>query len=96
MFDGEAHRVLAAQAGAGGQGVLHVRFDVVAVVEYPGHAALRPVGRAAGQVALAQHGHAQVGRQVEGQGQAGAAAADDEDVVLIVLAHGRRSAECRP
>ncbi|MNZ88411.1 hypothetical protein D3C78_1073030 [compost metagenome] len=88
VFDGEAHRVLAAQAGAGGQGVLHVRFDVVAVVEYRRHAALGPVGRAAGEVALAQHGHAQVRRQVEGQGQTGTAAADDQDVVLIVLAHG--------
>ncbi|MNE36913.1 hypothetical protein D3C80_1307470 [compost metagenome] len=92
VLDGETHRILAAQAGAGGEGVLHVRFDVVAVVEYRRHAALGPVGRAAGEVALAQHGHAQVRRQVEGEGQAGAAAADDQYVVLIVLAHVRRSA----
>ncbi|MCY1286104.1 hypothetical protein D9M68_372120 [compost metagenome] len=87
VLDGEAHGVLAAQAGAGVEGVLDVRLDGVGIVQHGGDAALGPVGRAVGQVALAQHRDAQVRGQGEGEGQAGSPAADDQDVVLVVLVH---------
>lgn len=40
MLHGEAHRVLAAQAATGDQGVLDVGFHSVGIVQHGGHAAL--------------------------------------------------------
>ena len=87
VLDGEAYGILAAQAATGVEGVGDMGFDGVGVIQHGRHAALGPVGGAVGQVALAQHGDTQVRGQGQGQGQAGSAAADDQDVMLIVLAH---------
>ena len=91
MLHGEAHRVLAAQAATGDQGVLDVGFHGVGIVQHGGHAALGPVSRALRQFALAEDGDAQVFRKGQGQTQAGGAAADDQYIVLIMLAHARIS-----
>ncbi|MNP14429.1 hypothetical protein D3C76_1067520 [compost metagenome] len=89
VLDGEAHGIFAAEAAAGVEGVLHVRFDSVAVVQHCGYTALRPEGGALGQFALAQHGDAQVRRQRQGEAEACGPAADHKNIVLKVLAHAR-------
>ena len=89
MLHGKAHGVFAAQAASGIEGVFDMRLDGIGIVQYRGYAALRPVGRAVGQVALAQYGNAQVLRQRECQRQAGGTATDDQNVVLVMLAHVR-------
>ncbi|MNF46421.1 hypothetical protein D3C84_275860 [compost metagenome] len=87
MFHGEAHRFFAAQAGTGIESVLDMRLDGICVVQHRCHATLGPVRRAIGQIALAQHGNAQVLGQGQRQRQASGPAADDQNVVLVVLAH---------
>ena len=83
VVDREFHRLAVAQAGAGGQGVLHVGVDGVAGVQYGGHAALGPVGGTLVQLPFANERDAQVCGQVQGQTQAGCVGADDEHVVLV-------------
>src|SRR5690606_35479707 len=95
VFYGEAYGLLPTQAAARHQRVLDVRLGGVTLVEYSRYAALRPVGRAVGQFALAEYGDAQRFGQVKCQAEARCTAADDQDVVLMVLAHVRTSAKKR-
>ena len=71
-------------------------FDRVGIVQNGCHATLRPVGRAIGQLAFTQYCDAQMGRQGEGECQASGAAADDQNIVLLVLAHVRVPRESEP
>ena len=87
MLNGEAYGVFAAQAGTGDQGVFDVGIDRVGIVQHRGHAALGPIGRTIAEIGLAQHHDIEVRGQGEGQGQAGGAAADDQYVLLEMLAH---------
>ncbi|MNE85694.1 hypothetical protein D3C80_1827240 [compost metagenome] len=87
MFYRETHRILAAQAGAGDQGVLDVGIDRIGIVQHRCHAALGPVGRAIAEVGLAQYDDVEMRGQCQGKGQAGGAAADDQYVMLEMLAH---------
>ena len=77
VLDDEARGRLVAQAGAGDQGVVDVLVDAVARIEHGGDAALRPVAGAVADGALGDDGDAPRLRQVQGDGQAGQAAADD-------------------
>ena len=84
LVDQDAHRLLVAQAGAGGQGVGQVQVGrVLVAAEHRGHAALGPAGGRLGQRALGQHaereGAARPG-QPHGGRQPGDAAAQDQDV----------------
>ena len=96
VLDGEAHGVFVAQATAGVKGVFDVGLHGVCVVQHRSHAALGPEGRAVGQVAFAQNRYTQMAGQGQGQAQAGGAAADDEDIVLKLLAHLTDSAKSDP
>ncbi|MCY1402671.1 hypothetical protein D9M71_178250 [compost metagenome] len=87
VFYREAHGVFAAQAGARDQGVFDVGVDRVGIVQHCSDTALGPVGRAIAEVGLAQYDDVQVRGQGEGQGQASGAAADDQYVMLEMLAH---------
>ena len=87
VFHGELRGFQVAQAGAGDQGVLHVRRDAVALAEHCGDAALCPVARAVAERALGDHGHAVALRQVQRGGEPGQAAADDEDVETLQVCH---------
>ncbi|MCY1533852.1 hypothetical protein D9M68_692010 [compost metagenome] len=87
MLNGEAYGVFPAQAGPGDQGVFDMGIDRVGVVQHRGHAALGPIGRTIAEVGLAQHHDIEVRGQGEGQGQASGAAADDQYVLLEMLAH---------
>ncbi|MCY1421134.1 hypothetical protein D9M71_367800 [compost metagenome] len=89
MLNGEAHGVFMAQAAAGIEGVFDVGLHRVGVVQHRGHATLGPEGRAIGEVALAEHGDAQVTGEGQGQAEAGGAAADHENIMLELLAHVR-------
>ena len=59
---------------------LHVRVHAVARGQRRGDAALRAIAGAVGQRALGHEGHAAPRRQFQRGGQAGQAAADDDDV----------------
>ena len=74
---------LVAQAGAGDQGVVHVRLDRVAAVDRRCDPALRPVAGAVGHLALGDNGDAALVGKLERGGQRGEAAAEDEDVVSV-------------
>ena len=87
VFHHEARRGQVAQAGARHQGVLDVGRKAVVGGQHRGDAALGPAAGAVLQLALGDHGHAVRGRQVQGGGQAGQAAAYDEDV-KVVGCHG--------
>ncbi len=89
VLHGKANSVFVAQATAGIEGVLHVGLNRIGAVQYGRYAPLGPVGRTAGQVTLAQHRNAQIRRQVQGQAQARCAAADNQDIMLELLAHVR-------
>ena len=79
----EAHVHDTLVAGAGNQGVVHMRLDRVAAVHRGGNAALRPVAGTVGHLALGDDGDAAPVGQLERGGQRGEAAAEDEDVVLV-------------
>ena len=66
MAHGVAHRRFIAQATTGDEGVLHVRINAVALIQHGCHTALRPKGRATGELAFAQHGDTYVSGQVKG------------------------------
>ena len=87
VTDNLADRVLVAQAAAGDQSVLDMGIHGVGIVEHCRYATLGPESRAFGELALAQDGYSQVAGQVQGEGQAGSAAADDQYVVLALLGH---------
>ena len=87
VSDNLTYRIFVAQAAAGDQGVLDMGIYGVGIVEHCRYTTLGPEGRAFGKLALAQYGHPQIAGQVQGEGQAGSAAADDQYVVLALLRH---------
>ncbi len=74
---------LVAEAGAGDQGVVHVRLERVAAVDRRCDPALRPVAGALGHLALGDNGDAALVGKLERGGERGEAAAEDEDVVSM-------------
>ena len=87
VLDGKTHRFFMAKAAASIEGVFDMRLDGVSVVQHRRDAALGPEGRAVGQVALAEHGNAQVAGKVQCQAETGGTAADHQDIMLELLAH---------
>ena len=78
---GECHRLLVAQAGPRGEGVADVGGQRIIFVQNRRDAALCPQRAAAQQFGFRHHGHGMaLLRQPQGAGQAGRAAADDENV----------------
>ncbi len=75
------------QATAGDHRVLDMAFERVAGFEHRGDAALRPGGRAVGDVAFRQDDDAEAVGEAERRRQPGGARTDDDDVVLAGLAH---------
>lgn len=75
-----ADDVLAAEAGAGVEGVPDVEFDGVVGSPDRSNAALGPVGVGVGAVLLGDDGHGAVAGGTEGKGQSGDAGAKDEEV----------------
>ena len=55
--DGEVNRWLVAKPCARAQRVVDMRLHRVAIMQYSGHAALCPEGRARAQLALGEHSH---------------------------------------
>ena len=96
------HRVQVAQARPGGQRVGQVEVDLLRVLrQRGGHAPLRPPGGGLLQRALGQHAGDQVVRAggTDGGGQAGHAAAQHQEVQLVVghrRAPAAGGAQCRP
>src|SRR5690606_27046112 len=81
--------VAMAESGPCDQGILFMELVAVIGIDHCGDAPLR-VGRRAGlQMSLAQQGNAAVVCQLERQGHAGGAAADDQHVVMEAsVVHG--------
>ena len=82
MLDNITRNNLIAQAGAGSQGVLNVRIERVVFGQYRGNAALRPAARAVQQGFFGDQPDFFMIGQLDGQCQAGQAAADDQRVKL--------------
>ena len=92
VFHGELRGLQVAQSGAGHQGVVHMGGVAVAFGQHRGDATLGPVAGAVGDAAFGDHRHAMGRRQAQRRGQAGQAAADDEDVKgMVEGAHGRHA-----
>ncbi|RMS10051.1 hypothetical protein ALP75_200905 [Pseudomonas syringae pv. actinidiae] len=89
VFDGKAHCVFIAQAATSVQRVFDMRLHCVGVIKDRRNTALRPECRAVGQIALAQNRNPQMVGKGERQAQACSAAADNQYVVLKMLAHLR-------
>ncbi|CAI8760512.1 hypothetical protein EMIT051CA3_10753 [Pseudomonas chlororaphis] len=87
MLDGKPYRVFMAEAATGIEGVVDVGFDGVGVVQHCCDATLSPIGRAIGEIALAQYGDAQMTGQGQRKAQTGSAAAYHQNIVLKLLAH---------
>ena len=87
VFHHQAGGGFVAQTCTGHQRVVHMRLKRVAFFQHGGNAALGPAAGAVGHGALGQNGHAVGGCQVQGSGQAGQAAADDQNVKSMLL-HG--------
>jgi len=92
-FYSEGHHVAMAESGPCDQGILLMELVAVIGIDHCGNAPLR-VGRRAGlQMSLAQQGNAAVVCQLERQGHAGGAAADDQHVVMEAsVVHGEEGA----
>lgn len=89
MLDGEAHSVFVAKAAACIQRVLNMRLHGIGVIQYCRNTALRPEGRAIGEVTFAQDCNPQVVGKGQCQAQPGSAAADYQYVMLKMLTHLR-------
>ncbi|MNZ89668.1 hypothetical protein D3C78_1086020 [compost metagenome] len=76
-----------AETGAGDQRVIDVCVEAVVFGQHGGNAALGLAARAVVQSALGQHRHAVRGRQLQGGGETGQAAAHYE-YIEIVQCHG--------
>jgi hypothetical protein len=87
LAHGEAHDLRLVEAGPGLQGVLDMRVDGIPGTGDGGDAALGIQCAALLQPALGEHGHLQVLGQLQGQSQAGATAADDQDIKRICWCH---------
>ncbi len=87
LGDGPAHCVLVAQVSPGRECVRCVRLFAVTVVEHGGNAALGPLRGTAVEPGLAEYGDPEIRRQGQGGTQAGGAAADDQDIVLVECMH---------
>jgi hypothetical protein len=89
VLDGKTHSVFMAQATAGVEGVIDVGLDGIGVIQNGCNAALGPECRAVGEVAFAQYRNAQMTRQGQRKAQTGSTAANDQNIVLKLLAHFR-------
>lgn len=89
VLDGKAHCVFIAQAATSVQRVFDMRLHRVGVIKDRRNTALGPECRAVGQIALAQNRNPQMVGKGERQAQACSAAADNQYVVLKMLAHLR-------
>ncbi len=83
VFHHEACGCQVAQAGTGHQRVFDVRGKAVVVGQHGGNTALRPAAGAVLQSALGDDSHPVRGRQVQGGGQAGQAAAHNQNVKVV-------------
>ena len=81
----EAHHVLAADAGAGIQGVLDVGLEGVLVGDHCRDATLGEIRRRLNGLLLGDHRGSPVLRDAEGVEEAGDAAAQHEKVGIVVL-----------
>ena len=76
-------RLALAEAGAGDQGVLDVELEAVVGAEHRGDAALGVLGGALGALPLGEDQHRAVAGGLEGEGEAGDAAAQHQEVDLL-------------
>jgi len=84
---GKPHGLFIAQAPACNQRILHMVFGGILVVQNGGYAALGPKCGAAADVGFANNAYLQMLRKIKRNGQAGSAAADNENIVFIGLWH---------
>ncbi len=82
VFDDVAGRRFVAEAGARDQGVVDMLVMAVVRVEHRGDAALCPVACAFGQRAFADDDHAAVIGEMQGDGQARQATADNGNIEI--------------
>ncbi len=88
LLDGDLHGVAVAEAGPGDEGVLDVERELIVRPEDRGHAALGVLGVALLPVALRQDQHAAVLHRLEGEGEAGDAAPQDQEVDVFARGWG--------
>ena len=83
VADDGAHGFLVAQARAGFERVLDVRFEGVLAAPHARHAALRPRGARIRRSAFGDDRHPPVRRRLEREGQARHAAADHDEIETL-------------
>src|SRR2546423_744081 len=95
FLDDGAHDRLLAQAGAGFKGIAHVEFERIFLARDRGNAALSIVRVGLGAVLFGDDGHAAARRDLEREGKARDATAEDKKVELFHVsgnvASGNRS-----
>ncbi|GBO88532.1 hypothetical protein MSSD14B_22000 [Marinobacter salsuginis] len=87
VLHGETYGVFVAKASASIQGVSDVVFSGILIIQDRSDSALRPEGCSTADLRLAHHADFQMLWQIEGDGEAGSAAADNENIVFEGLWH---------
>ena len=94
LADDRFDDITVAKAGAGNEGVVGMGLEAVLGAPHRGYPTLSILARALGQAILRDDGYRAAGCALEGAGEPGYAAADDEDIGLdrhglVTFAEGR-------
>ena len=90
-LNGDLHDLRITQPRSSFERIVDVGGDRVVFMQHDGYAALSIQRVALRKHALGDHRHAQVRRHMQGETQAGRAAADDEHIKLMLSSHGARA-----